>query len=202
MADKEISTLTSAGALTGAELVHIVQSSNSRQTTTQDIADLSSSGIASGTSFPGSPSTNERFFRTDLGLDFYYDGTRWLSVNEYHLSLTAPNSGVTATTVYYSDVPFLGTFGMYLERTEGVFFRSATATWNIALDWRNAAGTATTLDTQSGSGGTNGNWIEYSNDLSAVLDATAKSFGTVFSEVSGTATFIARASLIYRIIAT
>lgn len=38
-----------------------------------------SSGIASGTSNPGSPSSGDMFFRTDMGLVIYYDGTRWLS---------------------------------------------------------------------------------------------------------------------------
>ena len=40
MANTKTEDLTPAGALTGTELLHIVQSGNSRQTTTQDIADL------------------------------------------------------------------------------------------------------------------------------------------------------------------
>lgn len=44
MADKEIGALTSAGALDGSELVHIVQGGDSRQATTQDIADLGGGG--------------------------------------------------------------------------------------------------------------------------------------------------------------
>ncbi|MBA3829885.1 MAG: hypothetical protein H0X33_13175 [Taibaiella sp.] len=32
-----------------------------------------------GTSFPGTPTTNQRYFRTDRGIQYYYDGTRWLS---------------------------------------------------------------------------------------------------------------------------
>lgn len=40
MADKEIGALTAAGALDGTELAHVVQSGNSRQTTTQDVANL------------------------------------------------------------------------------------------------------------------------------------------------------------------
>ena len=40
MADKEIGSLTVAGALAGTELAHIIQSGNSRQVTLQDIADL------------------------------------------------------------------------------------------------------------------------------------------------------------------
>lgn len=41
------------------------------------IADVLAMGV--GTSFPGSPATNQRFFRTDLGMEFFYDGTRWVS---------------------------------------------------------------------------------------------------------------------------
>lgn len=42
MADKTIADLTAASALTGAELVHVVQSANSRESTTGGIAALSS----------------------------------------------------------------------------------------------------------------------------------------------------------------
>lgn len=34
-----------------------------------------------GTSFPTSPSTNDVFFRTDLGILFCYNGTNWISVS-------------------------------------------------------------------------------------------------------------------------
>lgn len=42
--DKKISELTSAGALTGAEILEVVQGGANKQTTTQDIADLSGGG--------------------------------------------------------------------------------------------------------------------------------------------------------------
>lgn len=40
MADKDIPTITDAATLDGTESVHCVQSGNSRETNTQDIADL------------------------------------------------------------------------------------------------------------------------------------------------------------------
>jgi hypothetical protein len=43
-----------------------------------------------GTSFPASPTTDDRWFRTDLGFDCYFDGTRWLTVQEYSFSFEAP----------------------------------------------------------------------------------------------------------------
>lgn len=49
MASKKISELTAAGALTGAELVELVQGGINKQSTTQDIADLGGGGGAWGT---------------------------------------------------------------------------------------------------------------------------------------------------------
>jgi hypothetical protein len=42
---------------------------------------LSGSGVINrvGTAFPTSPATNDQFWRSDLGMEFFYDGTRWLS---------------------------------------------------------------------------------------------------------------------------
>lgn len=40
-----------------------------------------------GTSFTGQ-NTNRPVFRTDLGLEFYYDGTRWLSTEEFFIAPT------------------------------------------------------------------------------------------------------------------
>src|SRR3990167_1593521 len=42
---------------------------------------------SSGTSMPGTPSSNQRVTRTDLGYDYFYDGTRWLTVEEYSVPL-------------------------------------------------------------------------------------------------------------------
>jgi hypothetical protein len=46
-------------------------------------------GPGAGTAFPGSPATNTRFFRTDLGMEFYYNGTRWLSMQLFEALLAA-----------------------------------------------------------------------------------------------------------------
>lgn len=40
-------------------------------------------GGGAGAAFPASVAAGFRFFRTDLGLLCYYDGTRWLSAAEY-----------------------------------------------------------------------------------------------------------------------
>lgn len=45
--------------------------------------DAFASGMAGGTSFPGGPSSGDLFYRTDLHLQFFYDGTRWLTLSQY-----------------------------------------------------------------------------------------------------------------------
>jgi hypothetical protein len=40
-----------------------------------------------GTSFPGSKATGDRYWRTDLGLECYWDGTRWVSTTLYTATL-------------------------------------------------------------------------------------------------------------------
>ena len=49
-----------------------------------------------GPSFPASPFIGQQFFRTDRGLQYYYDGTRWLTVNEYVQPLAPYNVGASA----------------------------------------------------------------------------------------------------------
>lgn len=44
-------------------------------------------GIGAGLAFPAGPSTGDRWFRTDLELEFFYDGTRWLSTTLFSLTL-------------------------------------------------------------------------------------------------------------------
>jgi len=43
-----------------------------------------------GTSFPGSKATGDRYWRTDLGMEFYWDGTRWVSTTLYRETMAAP----------------------------------------------------------------------------------------------------------------
>ena len=53
----------------------------------------------SGTSFPGSPATGDLFYRTDRNLEYFYDGTRWLTTQEYQASMSpqdTPNPYSTA----------------------------------------------------------------------------------------------------------
>jgi len=53
--------------------------------------------VPEGSSFPLGPTTNDKFYRTDLNLLCYFDGTRWLTVHEYRADFTPTNFSSTAT---------------------------------------------------------------------------------------------------------
>lgn len=68
--------------------------------------------ISSGTSFPGGPATNDLFYRTDLALLFFYDGTRWLSTQVLTNRLTQVRTlptpySATTTGAIEAPTPYL-----------------------------------------------------------------------------------------------
>jgi hypothetical protein len=48
-----------------------------------NVGNVISVATNNGTAFPSGPSINDQFYRTDLHLVFFWDGTDWLTVNEY-----------------------------------------------------------------------------------------------------------------------
>lgn len=101
----------------------------------------------SGTSFPGSPTSGQRFLRTDRNLEYYYDGTRWLTVNEY----TIPFSILDALQARTSDGTELyavcdqGANGVYLTRWESatlvITTNDASNYWTVQLVSTTGSGT-------------------------------------------------------------
>jgi len=48
----------------------------------------------SGTAFPGSPTSGQFFYRTDRRLEYFYDGTRWLTKQLFLSSSTPEDAGL------------------------------------------------------------------------------------------------------------
>lgn len=66
----------------------------------------SAGGVQSGTSFPVSPATNDLFHRTDRGIIYYYDGTRWLSTQRLPLAIAMQSALMPITTTpLFLEVP-------------------------------------------------------------------------------------------------
>ncbi len=92
----------------------------------------SSGGIASGVAFPLTPSNGQRFFRTDLHLEFYYDNAlvKWLSANQFDLSIVVQNNTTPygGSTFSYAANPYFNVFDLLIEKIAiAVFPQSTTA---------------------------------------------------------------------------
>lgn len=127
-------------------------------------------GADSGTSFPSSPTTGRRRFRTDLGLEFFFDGTRWLS-SELFVATDSASDGL----VPFSTTPITGGrfqnpglgrgLDAWIESIAVVFFVAAGGTalgashkWVGVSDKRDAANAATTITTHNIDSGASATW--------------------------------------------
>jgi hypothetical protein len=116
-------------------------------------ASTSSSGVPAGTSFPGSPATNDLYFRTDRGLLYQYNGTRWLCICPHFMPVamqravnpvTANGFAEGVTPVIYGGYDFWGeTFALSLQVQ---VTNDGTKYWTIKVDSYDGT-TPTTLGT-------------------------------------------------------
>jgi len=91
-----------------------------------------------------------RFWRTDLGLETYYDGTRWLTVNEYpYAVLPFQTFSVTNT---FTDVIIRTDYAPYITRvvtgTNPAATNDGSNFWTVTIAGINSARvSSTTIDT-------------------------------------------------------
>jgi hypothetical protein len=107
---------------------------------------LGKAKINCGTTFPLAPAAGDVYFRTDLGFECYYDGTRWLTTHEYAESVT--------TTLFTANGNALASqarsdYAIYVTRvaisTDVLTTNNGTNYWTVTVRGLNAALTATTL---------------------------------------------------------
>lgn len=106
------------------------------------------SGLGGGSALPASAATGALFYRTDLGFLCYYDGTRWLTTNEYVMA--AELTTFAATNNSALDHAFRGDFIPYITRVAVVTNAAATNNgsnyWTITVAGVNLAkGAADTI---------------------------------------------------------
>jgi hypothetical protein len=161
--------------------------------------------IGAGTAFPGSPLTGDRFYRSDRSLHYFYDGTRWLTVNEYEMGIGWAEiaTAMTATGTMHR-WPVRQDYGMYLTRWNVVTFQSnatpASNNMTVVLARVNSANTATQISTFSTSTDTQSNWVSHDQAINAVLDSSARILRTVATEAGTVTGFLCAETIAYRLI--
>ncbi len=130
--------------------------------------------FAAGTAFPSSPATGERFFRTDLGVGYYWDGTRWLSTTLYREPLGSfyGNTASPANTNnqylapwYTTDIWMVGLYGTFYVATTN----DGGSYWTVVLAKATAANTATTIASFPTNTTAPDTWGNYTAAIGALL---------------------------------
>lgn len=111
-----------------------------------------------GTSFPGSKATNDRYWRTDLGMEAYWDGTRWLSTQIYDwpantsIDTSMSTGGYSVDSVAGVLTPWSTTYDLYVVRWDATLRVDASNSgntgahyWTCALQVGTSANVYTTL---------------------------------------------------------
>jgi hypothetical protein len=163
-----------------------------------------------GTAFPGSPATNDFFYRTDLGVICQYDGTRWLGP-EIALPLypwtTLPPWSTANVDVLISRLD--AARPIWLTRWNCSFLPNSANTglayWNLLLRRQLSGGTFVTMATQTSQSLANGAWstvasiTSFSNNPTAINDNYIDIFTAI---VSTPGSFYALNSLYGRMVYT
>lgn len=167
--------------------------------TPDDGADTITIGLSTGTSFPGSPTTGDIFWRSDRSIEYFYDGTRWLSTQLFTLQIDQQDALNPSTgTVGFRNRtvnPWAGKYDIYVE--EGVFgyFLSAAGNWTLNIVDQNAV----TLITTTVSTATTHTTVRVTENA-VYANASYANFNLSLVENSGTASLFVYAALVYRLI--
>lgn len=165
------------------------------------------SGVPSGTSFPGSPSTNDLYFRTDRGLLYFYDGTRWLTVAEYSESLgnLDTNQPLSVNGSLKWGATDLGDNGQWITRIAAVNFVATTNNgsnfWTLQLTSRSATATAHNLgSTWSTAADTNDQFVKHVTTVGAAVTSGDTHFVITGTKTSSPGNIYTMATVYYRLI--
>lgn len=168
--------------------------------------------MGQGTSFPGSPTTNQRYFRTDLGFEYYWNGTRWLTIQLFDLTLAirsaAALSGSSTFNVPVNRKHSQG--GIWVDSIEGAFvpvtvaqsgsnYYTLTCTiytsGNLTATSLTLTGTTTTQTFTS-----TGPWYEMAVDIGQALGTGPFLFQGFLAPTGSPGTYFFAAVMSYRLI--
>lgn len=162
-------------------------------------------GISSGTSFPGSPSNNDLFYRTDRDLLYFYNGSIWLTVNKYIAPFPYAEQLPSWSTspVVIGRISAVNGHTMYLETVDITAFVSTTNTgsayWTIDLLRVDSANTATSIASVNTSADAASTWIQKQISVNAELASGALHLRLSATKTGSPGNMHAPCSLVYRL---
>lgn len=170
---------------------------------TVTVAGDSGPGVPSGTGFPGSPSTGDHFYRTDRNIQYYYDGTRWLSTQLFTLPIANQETllPITATGQAYAGNPWWNEYDIYVLKGKVSITNTATTAANyFTFQFAKIDGTASNIGgTTTSQGDTQNQLTGHEITINAVSASTVDGFQLGYTETGAASAYIL-GSLQYRLV--
>jgi predicted GH43/DUF377 family glycosyl hydrolase len=160
------------------------------------------STITSATSFPGSPSTNDLCFRTDRGILYFYDGTRWLSVEIKSLPAQATVNTAFGSNFNHLNIPnpWAGQYDIYaLDFVSNGSSATASQTWTAQIfkfDGASFTGLTTNTLTMTSAN----TYYSDRHSINAVVTSAYEGFQINYTRTSGAAAAFLGSVLLYRLV--
>lgn len=184
-----------------------------------EIVPMTASGLEwmnRSTSFPASPATNDLWFRTDLGMMFQYNGTRWLCTCLHTQILrnttAAGDHAYAATTgamIQSGPAPNVqGGSDIWIEHHTARFFvnggtaLSGSHSWVGAFRKNDSAGTLTSMVNVGINSGASSTWRLLETSVGALLGTTFFRWGTTWTKTGTPGDLSVHEEITYRIVAT
>jgi hypothetical protein len=161
-----------------------------------------------GTAFPSGPASGDQFTRTDLNIDFFYDGTRWLSKTLYREEFAAGPSQVSPLSNGQTAgrwAPWHTNFSIWLDTlystTYVVTTNNGSNYHTVNLLKYTAANVSTTIVSFTTAADTVANWTTRATAIGAVFDPTAHKEMQIANATTGTpGNLYVAAHIAYRLI--
>ena len=171
-----------------------------------------------GSSFPASPASGDIFYRTDLHMEFYYDGTRWLSTQIFVWDMTPPfdqlQVSISASTVEQrvgttppllggSDIWLLNHISLIWVVTGGTAL-GASHNWVGTFHKAPDLTTFTTISTVTINSGASAVYRQTINAINALMNngTTMLQFSRVWVKTGTPGNLLTGDQITYRIVAT
>jgi hypothetical protein len=170
-----------------------------------------------GASFPASPTTGDRYWRTDDRLEFFWDGTRWLSTTLFRLlfasgplSAAGGSDSIKATGLGFMLTPvptLVGGTDIWMEDLITTFLisggtaLSGSHSWVGTFNKRPAANTDTLVETVTINSGSLSVWRTDVQPIDALLGAFLI-YGFNWTKTGTPGNLFAMAEMTYRVVET
>lgn len=159
--------------------------------------------------FPVGARPNQAVFRTDLGLEFYFDGTRWLSTELFRADIPSLLNVSATTSAQGSAIASEGTDIWLVKRVTAANVASGGTALGASHNWAGTLrkvdvnGAETVLDTYTINSGASGVWRKQTTALGVLV--TAGSFyilKDIWTKTGTPGNFTMSEYVTYRVVST